>query len=248
MARDEEPLELRARAAALEMGVLIREALPRFKAELTPDSLPKLLAAAALARQLCLLEALVAVCDAGQARVAGLIMRAQWETHLVGLYCILADKDAVKALIADRAAWAPGIERIWKLEGAWHEKTEMMARWYGEVEARRLNFADVAEKVQTLLREKGYTADITTAHQRLYKGESTFTAHPGFEALLRQLKTDGNECMPDVSFEPIPGRAAYLCNCAWSVTSLAEPLFDTFPDLLDRLATATAKLRAISDV
>src|SRR5258708_34163907 len=72
MAREEnEPLEGRARAVAVEIAGMIREVLPRLKADLSPESLPRLLAAAALARQIRPLKPIIAVCDAGQARVAG---------------------------------------------------------------------------------------------------------------------------------------------------------------------------------
>jgi hypothetical protein len=121
--------EQQARAVAVEIRSIIQEVLPQLRAELSPDSLPRLLAAGALARQLCLLEGMIAICDAGQARIAGLITRAQWETLLVGLYCMLANKEAAKALLAT--------ERIGQ--------------------------------------------------------ESTFSSHPGFEALIRNLKTDGKE-------------------------------------------------------
>jgi hypothetical protein len=95
---------------------------------------------------------MIAICDAGQARVAGLIMRAQWETQLVGLYCKLGGKDAVKALAADRAQWAKGIEKTWNLGGTWHEKTELVAKWYGEVQPRKLNFTELAGEVERLLK------------------------------------------------------------------------------------------------
>lgn len=239
--------EQQARAVAVEITSIIREMLPQLRAELSPESLPRLLAAGALARQLCLLEGMIAICDAGQARIAGLIMRAQWETQLVGLYCMLANKEAAKALVADRAYWAKGIERTWNLEGSWHDKTERMAKWYGEVQPKRLNFTDLAGEIERLLKDKGYPADITTAHQRLYKGESTFTSHPGFEALIRNLKTDGTEWMPDVSFEPIPSHAAYLCNCAWSAAGLAELLLEALGLSPDRLNAAMAKVSALGD-
>jgi hypothetical protein len=50
--------------------------------------------------------------------------------------------------------------------------------------------------------------------------------------------------MPDVSFEPIPSRAAYLCNCAWAAAGLAEPLLEALGLSRDRLNAATAKLSA----
>lgn len=242
----EESLEVQARSAALEVIQLIRGMLPSCRAELTPQSLPRLLGAAALARMLCLLEAMIAVCEAGQARVAGLIFRAQWETQLVGTYCMLDGDGAVKALAADRAYWAPGIERTWTLGGTWYEKTKFLEEWYPDVKPRRMNFAELAGTVERLLKEKGYPADMTTPHHRLYKGESTFTAHPGFEALIRHLKDDGDAWTPDVEFGPIPSQAAYIGNCAFSAACVAEPLLLALSMPLDKLNGATAKLAEIS--
>jgi hypothetical protein len=241
--------EQQARAIAVEVAGIIREVLPRLRAQPSPDSLPRLLAAAALARELCLVEAMVAVCDAGQARVAGLLFRAQWETHLVGLYCMLAGKDGAKALIADRAFWAKKNEKVWNLDGPWNDNMKRLGRIYGEIPPQKMDFTRIANEVERLFAEGQVPIpiSITTAHQRLYKGESMFTAHPGMDALLRHLQQEGQEWMPDVSFEPLPRRFQYLCNSALMAAGLVERFLDALDESRDRLDAATAKIALVME-
>jgi len=149
------------------------------------------LGAGALARTLALLKALVVVCDAGQSRVAGVILRAEWETWLVGMYCLLAPKEAVADLTAAHAHHMAKIDERWGLGGVGRLGGEKWLGVGGKKKAAALNYREIAKRTDERADARGVPVGAEIGYDRLYMGESTYTAHAGLASIMRHLSSNG---------------------------------------------------------
>lgn len=200
------------------------------------------LAAGALARLLGLLDAVVLACDTGQSRIAGVPLRALWETWLVGMYCLLDQENALAVLTASYAFHMQKIDERLQLGGEWLPQAAQWLKIGGKTKPAPLNYKELAEKVDALLLARGDQAAAVEGYNRLYTGESTYTAHAGLSSLMRHLVSRKGVWELNLNPTARPAGNASMYIAAKFAGILARRVFDEFGVRAQELAEIDSRI------
>ena len=181
-----------------------------------PINLPRHLAAAGLVRCCALLRGICVLEDAGLPALTGILERQNWETWLVSQSILLRGDEAVDEIAGDYVKSTTTLVREASLG------PEYVPDWEGN--AKKLNVAQLAEKLRPLLVDAGDTegADLTRGYTGIYRGQSQFTVHTGISTLNLYTRFEGEwasiEPNPPTPF-PDVGNVSLLCTAhlAWHV-------------------------------
>jgi hypothetical protein len=199
-------------------------------------------AAAALARGRALWDALVAVEDAGQEVVAGLLTRAIWECWVVGMFLVLEQDQAFITIVGDTDRAARLMNERWPDK---HRPPNLGVTGWPE---KKVNYEDLARRVTKRLAETPGAVQ-TMSYDGLYRSWSMMSAHPTHMSLTIFLEDSGKYLQLGPGRSPMPPgadrniAASFLGHLAWFV-------FSRFSISPDRLLAATLELhrRRLNDI
>jgi hypothetical protein len=182
------------------------------------------LAAAGLARCVALLEGMCLVCEGGRPEIMGILVRAMFETWLVANYILLKGKDAEDELVLIElgnefarsvTAMARGTGRRidetkahvdrFKASVADHPDNVPGDPAEAGVPGDRLKFEQLASAVKALIiAREGSSVDAVAIYNAVYRGESTYSAHPGLGTLHAYMNYDPTEENDTLTLRPRP--------------------------------------------
>jgi hypothetical protein len=215
----------------------------------TRARLRRQLAAAGLARCRALLEGMVLLRDATREDVIGVLLRALCEAWMVSLYVLykgenLDDDSVLIELAADYETWT---RKMAGKVGGWAEGNkaeEILADWGAELrhweeQARadgkasktpaKLNYETIARELGSLLEKvEGAAPDILSVYDRVYRGESIYSAHAGLGMLWRYLGISEDERQDAVVERPGPAFPVQVKVGALLTAYLALRVFKEF--------------------
>jgi len=168
-----------------------------------PGRLRRHLAAAGLGRCRALLESVCILCEHGRTDTLGVLVRAIFEVWLVALYTLHKGKDDDDesviielrkdyehhaSTIVDKVGLGPSARA--KVDG-WKADTLKRQPPGTKPPPQKLRYDKIAEQLTDILPGLDPSQshqDVAGWYDRLYRGESTYSAHPGLGLLLRYVK------------------------------------------------------------
>jgi len=217
------------------------------------------IAAAGLARCQALLDGMCILREQGRADVIGLLGRALLEVWLVSLYVLLKGHDddddtalielgmehaRYCAILAERFELDPSIK---KAVAEWEEVTSDQQTPDGKPISGRPSYESIARQLSELLAqvEPGQRFDVMAVYDRVYRSESTYSAHPSVGLFVRYIKWDSSEQEDEIISNPGPPFPRQERLAAMLTTFLAIRVYKAFAVLVDpRLSSIYDRLAA----
>jgi hypothetical protein len=159
---------------------------------------------------MALLEGAILLAEGGRPETMGVLVRALFETWLVANYVLLKGKDAddesvlielgndfARSVTAMAAGTGRNREDVkakvdaWKMETRDHPDNVAGPPELTGMRGNRLNLEQVASAVRHLLAARAEPSlDAVELYNAVYRGESTYSAHPGLGALHMYMDYD----------------------------------------------------------
>jgi hypothetical protein len=189
--------------AIRDLLAVLNETLPQFVS--TRDQFRRQFAAAGLGLSSALLEGICLLVEHGRDDLVGLLARFNFEVWVVSLYLLLQGKDAEDdtVLVELGAAHFKAVRTINQQLQLGPRAQEQVQEWEdviaarqgkedGNAEAKPLNYEALARALTPLLKtvDPGWTTEVIEIYDRVYRGESTYSAHAGVGTLNRYYKPD----------------------------------------------------------
>jgi hypothetical protein len=208
-------------------------------------------AAAGLARCMALLDGMRLLREGGRLDTMGVLLRSLFEAWLVAIYLLLKAKDpdddsALIELGSDYARWAGLMaEKIGMAEMKAHvdDWKETIEGHPGNVpgdpaksglRGKTLSIEQLAFAVDSLLKERqGTSHDVMEIYNRVYRGESLYSAHPGVGTFNRYIDFDPAEESDKLNLRPQPPFPNQDRLAAMLTVDLALRIFKEFGIVVD---------------